>query len=92
MPSGYDLAPYDMSLFGFAFCTLIPKLHACCGFSLTKEVWRVGAIAGRVQISGIGYNTRGRVRGTGKRVRDRVQHRGDRVQHKGSFPYDLLMK
>ena len=50
------------SLFAF-----IPKQHACCGFSLTKEVWRGGETYGRPEISGIGYNTRGRVRGTGYR-------------------------
>jgi len=36
---------------------------------LTKEIWRGCVGYGRVQISGIGYNTRGRVQGTGKRAK-----------------------
>ena len=38
---------------------------SCCGSSLTKEAWRGGDLRRGAEISGIGYNTRGRVRGAG---------------------------
>ena len=47
---------------------IFPKQHVCCGCSLTKDVWRGSVVPGPAEISGIGYNTRRVVRGTGHRV------------------------
>ena len=62
-----------------------PK-HACCGSSLAKGGLGEKSFIGPEKISRIGYNTRGRVRGTGYRRRGtgyRVQGTGCRVQGTG---------